>query len=95
MKRSKFKVGDSVCFADSLHGEVLHGKVEEIEARNGKTFYFVSYKTDGLGVFYRKPEAQLFDKDREARADWCKSEIKLHERKIRELKKELKECLSK
>lgn len=92
---SKFKVGDSVCFAHSLQGEVLHGKVEEIEARNGKTFYFVSYKTDGLGVIYRKPESQIFTKDREARAEWCKAEIALHERKIRELKKELKKCLCK
>ena len=92
---SKFKVGDSVCFAHSLHGEVLHGKVEEIESRNGKTFYFVSYKTDGLGIFYRKVESQLFLQDREAKAEWCKAEIELHERKIRELKKELKECLCK
>ena len=87
---AKFKVGDSVCFAHDLHGEVLHGKVEEIEARNGKTFYFVSYKTDSLGVFYRKPENQIFARDREARADWCKSEIEIHKRKIKELENELK-----
>ena len=91
---AKFKVGDSVCFAHSLHGEVLHGKVAEIESRNGKTFYFVSYQTDGLGIFYRKPESQIFAKDAEARAEWCKDEIALHKRKIRELKKELKKCLS-
>lgn len=86
---SKYKVGDSVCFAHDLHGEVLHGKVEEIEARNGKTFYFVSYKTDGLGVFYRKPENQIFAKDREARAAWCEAEIARKKSEIRKLEKEL------